>query len=130
MNAQNQTSKSLLWTSYILQGVVSVMFLMGAANNLLKTEMAVKGATDYGYPESAVFGLGVTLLISTLLYLYPKTVYLGAILLTGWLGGAVATHAIHNDSMLFILMPVVFGVVVWVAAGLRDPRMKHILPFA
>ncbi len=128
MEKNNGISKGRLWTSYILQGIVAAMLLMGAANNILQTEMAVTGAVDMGYPKSSVLYLGIVLLISTLLYLYPKTNILGAILLTGWLGGAVATHIIHKDALGMVLMPVIFGVVLWLALWLRDNRYAILLP--
>ena len=126
---ENQTvSKGILWTSYILQGLVSVMFLMGAATNLMQTEMAVSGATDMGYPASAVMYLGIILLLSTILFIIPKTSILGAGFLTAWLGGAVATHIIHQDPTSLTLFPVVFGVLVWLSLWLRNDKLKAIFP--
>ena len=81
-------SKGRLWTSYVLQVLVVCMFLKGAINNLLQTEQAVKGAVEFGYPSSSVLYLGIVLLISTILYILPKTSVLGAGFLTAWLGGA------------------------------------------
>ena len=127
MEKQN-ISKGFKWASYILQGLVSLMFLMGAANNLLKTEMAVSGAKEMGYPEGAVFYLGIILLLATLLYLVPKTTMLGAAFLTAWLGGAVATHIIHGDSSSLTLFPVAMGVLVWLAIWLRNSQLKNIFP--
>lgn len=121
-------SKGRLYTSYSLQGLLCVMFLMGAANNLLQTETAVKGATDFGYPAESVLYLGLILLVSTMLYAYPKTTILGAILLTAWLGGAVATHIIHKDAVSMRLPAVLFGVLVWVSIWLRDERLQSIFP--
>ncbi|MCB1022742.1 MAG: DoxX family protein, partial [Acidobacteria bacterium] len=98
-----EISKVSLWTSYILQGLVVLMLLMGAAMNLLQTEMAVTGAKEMGYPESSVLYLGIVLLVSTILYAIPKTSFIGAILITGWLGGAVATHVIHRDPIFNVI---------------------------
>ncbi len=123
----NQTPKPRLWTSYILQGVVVIMFLMGAMMNIFQSEDAVNGAMEMGYPESSVFLLGIILLLATLLYAIPKTAALGAILLTAWLGGAVATHTIHRDPMINTLFPAIFGVLVWLAIGLRDERFKSLM---
>ncbi|GGD69336.1 membrane protein [Emticicia aquatilis] len=121
-------AKGRLYTSYGLQGLLTVMFLMGAANNLLQTETAVKGATDFGYPAESVLFLGIILLISTILYAYPKTTILGAILLTAWLGGAVATHIIHKDAVSMSLPAVFFGVLVWVSIWLRDGQLQGLFP--
>lgn len=97
---------------------------MGAANNVLQTEMAVEGAVEFGYPEHAVLYMGFILLISTILYAIPKTTFIGALLLTAWLGGAVATHLIHNDPLTNTFIPVIFGILVWVAIWLRSEKLR------
>ena len=122
-------SKTRKWISFILQGVVVIMFLMGAVMNILQTEQAVAGATALGYPEAAVLLLGVTLLISTLLYVFPKTSGFGAVLLTGWLGGAVASHVIHQDPLFNTLFPVIFGIVIWLALWLRQDKVQQLFSF-
>lgn len=127
METKKKGSKGVLWTSYILQGIVVLMFLMGAVNNLMQTEMAVDGAVEFGYPKDAVLYLGVILLLSTILYAIPKTMFIGGVLLTAWLGGAVATHAIHNDPLTNILFPVIFGIIVWVSIWLRNEKLRALL---
>ena len=127
METVKTTSKGVLYTSYILQGIVVLLFLMGAANNLLQTEMAVEGAVEFGYPEHAVLYMGLILLVSTILYAIPKTTFIGALLLTAWLGGAVATHLIHNDPLTNIFIPVVFGIIVWVAIWLRNEKLRALV---
>lgn len=129
MESKNQISKGRLWTSYILQGLVVVMFLMGAVNNILQTETAVNGALEMGYPQTAILYLGILLLISSVLYAIPKTTLTGALLLTAWLGGAVATHILHNDPVFNVLFPVVFGILVWLSIWLRDERLRQLMPF-
>lgn len=128
METTKKPSKAILWTSYILQGIIVLMFLMGAVQNLMQSEMAVKGATDMGYPDSSVLYLGVVLFVATLLYAIPKTTILGAILLTAWLGGAVATHVIHKDPLLNLLFPILFGILVWLSIWLRNRTLKAIFP--
>lgn len=124
METDKKVSKGVLYTSYILQGIVVLLFLMGAANNVLQTEMAVEGAVEFGYPEDSVMYLGIILLVSTILYAIPKTTFIGALLLTAWLGGAVATHLIHNDPLTNIFIPIVFGIIVWVAIWLRSEKLR------
>ncbi|NAS13294.1 DoxX family protein [Poritiphilus flavus] len=124
MNSTNPIPKTSRWISYILQGLIVLMFLMGAMMNLLQTEEAISGATELGYPESTVLYLGLILLASTILYIIPRTAILGAILLTAWLGGAVATHIIHSDPLFNTLFPVVFGVLLWFALWLRLEKVK------
>ena len=127
METLKKVSKGVLYTSYILQGIVVLMFLMGAVNNLFQTEMAVEGAVEFGYPEDSVMYLGIILFVSTVLYAIPKTTFIGALLLTAWLGGAVATHVIHNDPFTNILLPVIFGIIVWVSIWLRSEKLRALV---
>ena len=134
MNSENQpetknSGKIQIWISYIFQALVSLMLLMGATFNILQTETAVTGAKEMGYPESSVFYLGIIILISTALYLFPKTSVLGAALITAWLGGAVATHMIHKDPIFNQIFPVIFGSIVWISLWLRDHRLRNVFPF-
>ncbi len=126
MTNTNPIPKTSRWISYILQSLIVLLFLMGATMNLLQTEEAIGGATELGYPESTVFYLGLILLLSTILYIIPRTAVLGAILLTAWLGGAVATHVIHSDPLFNTLFPVVFGILLWFALWLRMPKIKQL----
>lgn len=127
MEKTKKVSKVQLWISYMLQGIVVIMFLFGAFMNLLQTEEAVNGAAAMGYPNEAVIYLGIVLLIGTLFYVIPKTAIIGAIILTGWLGGAVATHVIHKDPMFNIIFPVIFGIIVWLSIWLRNDKLKALL---
>ncbi len=127
METKNKTPKARLWTSYIIQAIVVLMLLMGAVNNILQTESALSGAAEFGYPSESVLYMGIILLISTILYAIPRTCVVGAILLTAWLGGAVATHVIHQDPLFNILLPVLFGILIWISIWLRDKRLQDLL---
>ncbi len=116
-------SRGLKWTSYVLQGLLVALFLLGGIMNMSGAEEAVKGASEMGYPESTVFTLGLVITLCAILYAVPRTTLIGAILLTGWLGGAVATHVIHQDPLVNIIIPIIFGVLVWVAIGLRNWKL-------
>lgn len=129
MEASAQRLRVRLWIAYILQALLALMFLMGAVMNLMESETAVSQAVEMGYPAGSIRFLGIVLLVSTLLYLIPRTNVLGAILLTAWLGGAVATHVIHGDPIENILFPVFFGLVIWALLLLRDPGMAGWLPW-
>jgi hypothetical protein len=110
-------SKRSLWAGRIVSGLPVVFLLVDAAMKVMKASVAVQGSIQLGYPESVVFPLGVVLLICTLLYAIPRTSILGAILLTGYLGGAVATHVRVGDPLFsHVLFPVYVSVMVW--AGL------------
>jgi hypothetical protein len=88
----------------------------------------IEATVKLGYPESVIIGLGAVLLISTILYLIPKTSVLGAILLTGYLGGAVATHVRVQEGWFSIVFAVVFGALLWLGLYLRDERLRALLP--
>lgn len=81
-----------------------------------------------GYPERVIVPLGIVLLTSTLIYLIPRTAILGAILLTGYLGGAVATHVRAGQGWFEILFPVVLGILLWGGLMLRDDRLRTLIP--
>lgn len=96
--------------------------------NLMESEMAIAQAEVIGIPSSSVFLLGLILLISTILYVIPKTNVLGAALLTAWLGGAVAVHIINEDPMFNQIMPVIFGIIIWIGIWLRDLKVRAVFP--
>ena len=112
-----------IWIGRILSFVPGLFLVADAAMKLAKPAFVVEATVKLGYPESVIVGLGVLLLVCALLYLVPRTAVLGAILLTGYLGGAVATHVRVGDSLFSILLPVVLGALLWGGLLLRDPRV-------
>ena len=95
----------------------------------MQSETAVTLGMEMGYPVESLMYLGVVLLISTLLYNLPQTCILGAALLTAWLGGAIATHVIHNDPIQNLLFPVAFGILIWGLLMMRNEKLRQLLPF-
>src|SRR5215472_9001463 len=89
---RTRVSTQRLWTSRALSGLAVIFFVMDGVMKLFKPVFVVEATTQLGYPESTIVGIGVTLLVCTLLYVVPPTSVLGAILLTGYLGGAVASN--------------------------------------
>ncbi len=85
---------------------------------------------ELGYGEGVIVGLGIVLLVSTVLYVIPRTAVLGAILLTGYLGGAVATHVRVGGPLFSIIFPIIFGVLIWGGLWLRDDRLRQLLPIS
>ena len=121
-------SRKSILAGRIVSGVVVLFLGADAAMKILKTRLAVEGDARLGYPENTVVGIGVLLLLCTLLYVLPRTSILGAILLTGYLGGAVATHVrVGNPWLGYVLLPVYIGVLVWGSLFLRDPRIRTLL---
>lgn len=124
-----QPPKKALWAGRILSGFAVLLLLFDAAIKVLKLPVAVQGTTQLGYPESVVFGLGIVQLACLIAYLVPRTSVLGAVLWTGYLGGAVATHVrIGNPLFSHMLFPVYVAVFLWAGLWLRDQRLRSIFP--
>src|SRR5277367_94671 len=93
LNSQTTNApKWMLWTGRVISWLCSVLFLFDSVAHLMKPAPVVEAFAQLGYPLSASVKIGVVLLVSVVIYLIPKTAVLGAVLLTGYLGGAVATH--------------------------------------
>ena len=117
-------SKARVWTGRVMSGLPALFLLADGAMKLVKPEFVVKATEELGYAETVILPLGVVLLACTILYLIPRTAVLGAILLTGYLGGAVATHVRAGQGPFEILFPVVFGALLWGGLVLRDDRLR------
>lgn len=115
----------LTWAGRVLTALTVPLFLMGVVMMLMKDPRALEGMERSGWPASTVTTIAVLELGSLALYLIPLTSILGAVLLTGYLGGAVATHLRIGESAA---MPVVVGVIVWAGIWLREPRLRALLP--
>jgi DoxX-like family len=127
--AQTPTvSNKALWVGRIVSWLPALFLLLDAVFKLIKPAPVVEATVRLGYPEGLIVGLGIVLLICTILYLIPITSVLGAILLTGYLGGAVATHVRVGESLFSIIFPIIFGVLLWFGLYLRDPRLRSLIP--
>ena len=122
-------SKGRLWTGRIMSALPALFLFVDGVGKLVKPAPVVQGTLQLGYPESVLVGLGIVLLSCTVLYVIPRTAILGAILLTGYLGGAIATH-VRVGSPLFshILFPVYLTVLLWGGLYLRDERLRALIP--
>jgi DoxX-like protein len=116
------------WAGRVLSILPALFLLMDAGMKLFKLPAAVTATLQLGYPESAIVPIGVILLASTLLYLVPRTAILGAILLTGYLGGAVASKVRVQAGWFDLLFPVLLGALVWGGLWLRDSRLRELVP--
>ena len=122
-------SKGRLWTGRILSTLPVLFMLMDGVMKLMKPDFVVKATVQLGFPENVILPLGITVLICTILYAVPRTAVLGAILLTGYLGGAVATHVRAGDPLFsHILAPVYFALILWIGLYLREPRLSTLVP--
>jgi hypothetical protein len=107
-----------------------LFLLMDGVMKLVKPSFVVQATTKLGYSESVIVPLGIVLLTCTVLYVLPPTAVLGAVLLTGYLGGAVATHLRHGDPLFsHVLFPTYVGVLLWGGLCLREPRLRVLLPW-
>ncbi|HZV36667.1 MAG TPA: DoxX family protein [Verrucomicrobiae bacterium] len=120
----NKTSKPMLWTGRVLSGLSALFLLMDGVMKLVKPAPVLEATTRLGFPEHALTAIGVVLIVSTILYLIPRTAVLGAILLTGFLGGAVATHVRAGSPAFETLFPVIFGVLIWGGLFLKDASLR------
>ena len=121
-------SKAKLWTGRVITFFTVAFLLFDTMVKVLNLPVAVEGTVRLGYPATLVMCIGIVELVCLGAYLYPRTAVLGAILLTGYLGGAVNVHVRGGDGAFAILFPVVFGTLLWVGLVLRDPRLRAVLP--
>jgi DoxX-like protein len=124
-----QPSRARLWTGRVLTGLAVAFLLFDTVLKVAKLPAGVQGTTQLGYPGHLVLGIGIIELVCLALYVIPQTAVLGAILLTGYLGGAVATH-VRVQSPLFshILFPVYVALLIWGGLYLRDERLRALIP--
>lgn len=122
-------SEGRLWTARVMSWIVIVFMLMDGIFKLIQPEEVVQGTLELGYAEHHIAIIGTLALISVLLYAFPRTSLLGAILLTGFWGGAITTN-MRMDLPLFshILFPVYLAVLAWGALWLRDERVRNLIP--
>lgn len=112
----------------VLTALVVLFLLFDAGAKIAMIRPVIEGTTRLGYPGTFVRPLGLVLLACTLLYASPRTAVLGGLLLTGYLGGAVATHArLQHPPLTHTLFPVFTGVVLWLGLLLRDQRLRNLL---
>lgn len=119
------------WTGWVMSGLVIAFMIMDFGMKLAALPVVMQASGGLGWPATAQVarGLGLVLMICTLLYAAPPTAVLGAVLMTGYLGGAVATHVrIGNPLFSHVLFGVYLGVLMWGGLWLRDPRLRAILP--
>jgi hypothetical protein len=117
-----------LWAGIIISALPALFLLFDGVMKLVKSPIVVETTVQFGYPESVILGLGIVLTVCTVIYVIPRTAVLGALLLTGYLGGAVATNLRVGDPLFNVIMPVVLGALIWGGLYLRDVRLRALLP--
>lgn len=113
----------------MLSGLAIAFLLFDALGKLLRLQVVIAGSAELGYPASTILPIGIVLLACVILYAIPATSLIGAVLLTGYLGGAIATHVrVGNPLFSHTLFPLYVAVIVWGGLFLRDPRVRLLLP--
>jgi hypothetical protein len=132
IESAKQTRPGPLWTGRALSALAILFLAMDAGGKLIVPELMIANSPPLGLPADADFMrlLGAVLAICTALYAWPRTATLGAVLLTAYLGGAVATHLrVGSPLLTHTLFGVYLGLLVWGGHWLRDPRVRALLPF-
>lgn len=113
---------------WVLSGLAIAFLLFDAMGKFIKPEPVIQGTVELGYPESVITTLGIILFVSNLLYALPWSSFLGAVLLTGYFGGAIATHIrVENPLFSHTLFPIYFGLLVWGGLYLRSAKLREFL---
>ena len=125
---EQSATTAQVWIGRVLSGIAVLFLAMDATMKVMQIPAAVKGTTELGYPAGVLLPLGIIQLVCLALYLIPRTRVLGAILWSGYLGGAVATHVrIGNPLFSHILCPIYVAVLLWGGLCLRDVRLRAVV---
>lgn len=126
--ADGRVSNWTLKAGYILSAVPILFLLADGIMKLFKPAVVAHATVELGYNESVIVPLGLVLVSCTILYMIPRTAVLGAVLLTGYLGGAVAAHVRMGGPTFSVIFPVIVGLFIWGGLYLRDARIAELLP--
>jgi hypothetical protein len=121
-------SRGSLWTGRVITALLLVFLLFDAITKIMKVPQVMAASVQLGYPAETIAEIGIALLVCTLIYIIPQTAILGAILLTGYLGGAVASGIRIKSPLFNVLFPFVFAVLIWVSLVLREKRLRALIP--
>ena len=120
-------SRISIWAGRILAGLTALFMLLDGVMKIAKPPQVLQANVRLAYPVSTLSGIGVALIVCTLIYLIPRTSILGAILLTGYLGGAVASNVRAGSGWFETIFPALFAVLIWYGLCLRDRRLRNLL---
>jgi hypothetical protein len=120
-------SKTRLWAGRIISALMVLFLLLDGVMKLIKPAPVVEACARLGLPDSLIVSIGIVLLACTVLYAIPRSSFLGAILLTGYLGGAVVIQLRVGNPLFETLFPIIFGVLIWAGLYLRDDRLRTLV---
>jgi len=119
---------AMVWTGRVMSTLMVLFLLFDATIHIMRPPAVVEAFAKLGFPQSAAIGLGITELVCIALYVIPRTSVLGAILLTGYLGGAIATQLRSDQPLFSLVFPVLIAVLIWGGIFLRDERLRALIP--
>lgn len=126
--ARPATSSKSIVTGWILSGLAIAFLTMDVVGKLLMVPQVIEGTADLGYPASAILPIGIVGAVCLIAYAIPRTAPLGAILWTGYFGGAIATHLrLGNPLLTHTLFPIYVAALIWGGLWLRDARVRALL---
>jgi len=120
-------STKTLWAGRIVSALPALFLFLDGVAKLIIPPQVLEGTIRLGYSESVILPLGIVLMACTIIYVIPRTSVIGAILLTGYLGGAVATHVRVGDSLFSVIFPVIVGALLWGGLYLRDDCLRALI---
>jgi hypothetical protein len=121
-------SKKTVWAGRTISTLAVLFLVFDGVGKVMKESHVMEGSARLGYPAGLTVGTGILLLACTVIYVIPGTAVFGAILLTGYLGGATAVQLGVGTPLFETLFPVIFGVLIWAGLFLRDDRLRKLLP--
>ena len=128
METTNTSSKKMKITGWVLSILAILLLLADGFGKLIKPEPVVKATLELGYPENTITTIGILVIICAIIYAIPRSALIGAILLTGFLGGAIATHfRINNPLFSHTLFPVYVLLFIWLGLYLRSASLRKLL---
>jgi len=119
----------MLWTGRVISGLVVLFMLFDSITKIIKVPQVMAQTARIGFSAAAVVGMGTALLVSVILYMIPRTAIFGAIMIVGYLGGAVATNVLAHSPALSSGIAIAFGVLTWLGLYLREARLRALVPF-
>lgn len=126
-NEAGHRSRKMIWSGRVLIALTASFMLLDGVMKIVKPPQVLEANVRLAYPLSTLSGIGIALIACTVIYLIPRTSVLGAVLLTGYLGGAVASNVRAGSGSFETLFPVLFAVLVWGGLALRDRRLQSLL---
>jgi hypothetical protein len=123
---ENHTGSSMIWLGRILTGLAASFMALDCFMKVVKPPQVIAATARLGFPLSTLNGIAAALFACILIYLIPRTSPLGAVLLTGYLGGAIASNVRAGSGWFETIFPALFALLVWIGLGLRDQRIRSL----